>query len=465
MIPVVLSGGMGTRLWPLSRSAFPKQFCELLDESLLEKTLKRLAPLGSPWTLTVKELESLTSRVFRSLQIPLAQILYEPMGRNTAPALALLCQYLNLQSRDHEIVGIFPADHLVLKEEEFHKAVRLAQVCAEGGWVATLGIRPQHPATGFGYIETSNEKIKSVGDLDAFATLGFREKPDLATAESFLAKGNFFWNAGIFVFKVETMSKHFAKFLPELWREVQKLRPDLSNVAEVYAKLPSVSIDYGIMEKLKEQVCIPCDIGWSDLGSWDDVAEFGSTPSSVVFTNRADVVQTESTNNFVFSISKKVYGLVDVDDLIIVDTDDATLIARKGSSQDVRKIVDILNQKQHVAAREHRFELRPWGGFAVLRDEPHYKSKLITVEPGSQISYQSHNQRSEHWVVVRGQGEVVLDSVTIPIKAGESVNIPKGAKHRIRNNGSERLEFIEVQTGTYFGEDDIIRYEDDYSRA
>jgi mannose-1-phosphate guanylyltransferase/mannose-6-phosphate isomerase len=465
MIPVVLSGGMGTRLWPLSRANFPKQFCELMDESLLQKTLKRVQALGSPWALTVRDLDGLTGRVFRGLGLPQEHILLEPFGRNTAPAIALLCKVFEIRGLAAEVVGIFPADHLILNEVAFVEAVNLARRAALKGYVATLGIRPDQPATGFGYIETRPEAPLSDGELKAYSVAGFREKPDRETAETFLQKGNFFWNAGIFVFQASRMIDIFKTQMPRLWALMQDLASDLSNMKEIYSQAPSISIDYGVMEKLKEQVCVPCDIGWSDLGSWDDVARFDGPDNLMRLANHAQVVESGANGCFVYSSDRKVYGLVDVEDLIVVDTPDAMLVTRKGHSQNVRSIVDKLNQGSHAVAREHLFEVRPWGRFTVLKDEHHYKSKLITVDPQAQLSYQSHTRRSEHWIIVRGEGEVVLDNQVHKVKAGDSIFIPVGTKHRIRNTSPMPLEFIEVQTGSYFGEDDITRYQDDYNRA
>ncbi len=463
-IPVILSGGMGTRLWPVSRASLPKQFCEFLDESLLEKTIKRLLPLGSVWTLTTAELSTLTNRVFSQLGIPLNQILFEPMGKNTAPAIALLCHQLNLTGERDSVVGIFPADHLVMNEKEFQKALKLAIQTAEQAPIVTLGIQPEYAATGFGYIEVAKEKLLQFENLSAHSVRSFREKPDLKTAEKFLASGAFFWNAGIFVFKVSSMIALFESLMPALWSEIVKIKSDLSNLTAIYSQVKSVSIDYGIMEKLKTQVCVPCEIGWSDLGSWDDVARFGAPPFSLPLANFAEAVEHDAKNNFVFSDHKKVVGLVGVEDLIIVDTEDALLVAKRGASQKVRSIVDSLISSKNKSAKEHRFELRPWGKFAILKDEAHFKSKIISVDPQSQISYQSHAKRAENWIIVKGQGEVVLNNKVIPVKLGDSIQIPLGAKHRMRNTGASVLEFIEVQTGSYFGEDDITRFEDDYKR-
>lgn len=463
MIPVVLSGGAGTRLWPLSRAKLPKQFVELLDESLMEKTLRRLKPFGSPWALTVRELEILTGRVFRYLELPADQMLFEPAPRNTAPAVALLCRVLELRGQANEIAAVFPADHLVTDETNFREAVQTACLAAESGLVATLGVKPTYAATGFGYIETIKPTSIMHGAHKAHEVEGFREKPDAATAEKFVKAGTFFWNAGIFVFRVATMIGHFKVLMPELWNAMRELKPDLSNLCTVYERAPKISIDFGVMERLKEQVCVPCDVGWSDLGSWDDVA---AAEKSGLYANGAHVVDGSGAGgNFAFSSEQKVFGFVGVSDVIVVDTADATLIAKKGQTQDVRSVVDQLSKQGHLAATDHRFELRPWGRFAILKDDAHFKFKIIVVDPKAQISYQAHAKRSEHWIFVKGAGEVVLNDKTIAVKAGGSVFIPLGAKHRVRNTGAVPLEFIEVQTGTYFGEDDIQRYQDDYNRS
>ncbi len=436
-----------------------------MDESLLEKTLKRVSVLGSPWTLTVSELHNLTAGVFQKLGFSQNQIVFEPSARNTAPAIALLCKIFELDGRKAELVGIFPSDHLISNDSVFIDALSLARDCAENDLVVTLGIQPENPATGFGYIETKPDKYASQKSLSAWSVQSFREKPDLETAKSFIASRNFYWNAGIFVFKVEKMIEHLTNFVPEIWNELSALNKDMSNLGGLYQKLPKISIDYAVMEKLKGGiVCIPCDLGWSDLGSWDDVSRFSAPPFSVEFLNKSDVVEANADNNFVFSMTEKVYGLVEVKDLIVIDTPDALLVTKKGSSQDVKLIVDQLTKRGHVAAKEHRFERRPWGTYTILREEPHFKSKIIVIDPGAQISYQLHYKRNEHWVIVRGQAEVVLDGAARRLIPGESVYVPAGTKHRIKNIGTEPLEFVEVQTGIYFGEDDIIRFQDDYGR-
>lgn len=476
MIPIVLCGGSGTRLWPVSRRTFPKQFNELLDGSLLGCTLRRVSALGEPRVVATEDTAVLTRRVLEEQRIEPERAVFEPVGRNTAPAVALAVHRLRQESLGDEVVGVFPADHLVEDEATFRRATALAEDCARRGPVVTLGIRPTRPATGYGYLEVTDEVFATGspqdGDagaaatgaastgpvLTAYTTAGFREKPDPATARRFLEAGRFFWNSGMFVFRADDMAGHFARLMPELWRDVSEVREDLSNLEEIYRKLPSESLDFGVMEHLEELVCIPCTLGWSDLGSWDEVAKVrGSSPQAFEVAGAA--------NNFVFGHRDKVYGLVDVEDLVVVDTADATLITRRGETQKVKRLVESLREAGRREADEHVFEHRPWGSFEVLRDTDEFKSKILRVAPGQRLSYQSHRHRSEHWVVVKGRPEIVLDDQVLRPRAGEAVYIPQGAKHRIANPTQEWVEIVEVQLGSYFGEDDIVRYEDDYDRA
>jgi mannose-1-phosphate guanylyltransferase/mannose-1-phosphate guanylyltransferase/mannose-6-phosphate isomerase len=470
LVPIVLSGGSGTRLWPLSRRGFPKQFHQLLEESLLAKTLRRVSPLGSPWIVGVAGTEALTRRVLEETGLRAERTVFEPVGRNTAPAVALVIHLLEQQGRGEEVVGIFPADHLIGDEEALRRAVELAAVCARRGKVATLGIRPTFPATGYGYIEVSREVVaegiaegvtvpEGEPPLAARVGRGFREKPDPATAERFLEAGDFFWNAGMFVFRVADMAGCFERWMPELWRRVAAVEADLSNLAEVYEHLPGESFDVGIMEHLGEEVLvsIPCDPEWSDLGSWDEVAR--RAPGS------SEVFEVDAGGNFVLGHRGKVYGLVGVEDLVVVDTADATLVAKKGTTQKVKELVAALRRAGRPEADEHPFEVRPWGEFEILRDTERFKSKILRVAPGRQLSYQSHRYRSEHWVIVQGRPEVVLDGEVLRPEPGEAVYIPQGARHRIRNPTEETVEIVEVQLGSYFGEDDILRYEDDFGRV
>jgi mannose-1-phosphate guanylyltransferase/mannose-6-phosphate isomerase len=463
MIPVILSGGSGSRLWPISRSSYPKQFCDIFDEPLLEKTLKRVMGLGNPYVITVESLRVLTDKCVTDLGMKSDQVIYEPSAKNTAPAIALICQKMLLSKKENEILGIFPADHLISDEKEFKKVVQFAKQCAEKNQIVTVGIEPDYPATGFGYIECNSTEFQKDDHLTAKQVQGFREKPNLATAEKFLSEKRYYWNAGMFIFKVSTMVKEFQTHMPELWKVVSTLKSDFSNLKEVYEQVPSISIDYGIMEKATSQVCIPCRIGWSDLGSWDDFAKlFKNQPT--LGASASDVHEVHSKNNFVFSLKQKLVGMVGVEDLIVIDTPDALLISKKGASQEIKTLVEDLNKKKNKKTSEHSFDFRPWGQYEVLSDTSDFKIKVIKVNPGAQLSYQSHEHRSEHWVVIEGEGDVIINEQALSVFPGSSIVIPENSKHRIKNTGTKVLRFVEVQTGDYFGEDDIKRYQDDYKR-
>ncbi|MBK9039607.1 MAG: mannose-1-phosphate guanylyltransferase/mannose-6-phosphate isomerase [Bdellovibrionales bacterium] len=464
MIPVILSGGSGTRLWPVSRASYPKQFCDFYDQSFLRNSIQRLKPFGNPYILTLESMRSLSIRTLAEEGLGAECVISEPMGKNTAPAVALICHWLKTQGREDEIVGVFPADHLIIDTKGFQSAVELAIDCAKEGKVATLGIYPTEASTGYGYIEIEERVVKTKNDLQARGVLGFREKPNQATAEEFLKSGRHFWNAGMFVFRASVMISHFEEHLPLVWKKISGIKPDWSNAKYNYAMIESISLDYGIMEKLREQVCIPCSMGWSDVGSWDELARLDEEVRASKTESSASIYTEDSVNNYVFSIKEKVVGLIGVENLIIVDTPDALLVCKKGQSQKVKDLLDQIKKAGLPEAVEHPFEIRPWGGFEVLADQKEFKAKRITVDPGAKISYQSHAKRNEHWIVVSGEAEVILDEKTHRVQTGESIYIPAGSKHRIGNVGSMPMIFVEVQTGSYFGEDDIVRYQDDYCR-
>ncbi|MFZ4404362.1 MAG: mannose-1-phosphate guanylyltransferase/mannose-6-phosphate isomerase [Pseudobdellovibrionaceae bacterium] len=475
MTPVILSGGSGTRLWPISRQKWPKQFCHLFSESLQTLTLKRLQSFAKPWIVTSESLQTLTEIHLQNNNLK-AEVIYEPVGKNTAPAIALLCRQMQILGQTEEVVAILPADHLIQKENLFLDILRKAAQVAAKGAVVTLGIEPSYPETGYGYIQIAD----GPGDSqDVFSVVRFHEKPNLETAQQFLQSGQYKWNAGIFVFKVQTMIDLFIQHQPEIWSTLQQYTPSSSpaetkkNLTAIYSQLPSISIDYAIMEKLNAQnlYCIPCDIGWSDVGSWDALADLHTTPviaaelnSTATTSDPTQAIQVKSKNNFIHGLPEKIYSFVGIDDVIVVDTKDALAVIKKGQSQNIREVVEQLKKNQDPRLTDHTFEQRPWGTFEILKDTENFKSKVISVRPHSQISYQSHNQREEHWIITKGVGEVVLNDAVLPVQAGTHIHIPLKAKHRIRNTGAETLEFVEVQLGSYFGEDDITRYQDDYQR-
>jgi mannose-1-phosphate guanylyltransferase/mannose-1-phosphate guanylyltransferase/mannose-6-phosphate isomerase len=459
MRAVILSGGSGTRLWPVSRRSYPKQFCDFFDQSFLENTLDRLSSFGAPEVITIRSMATLTERALKKKGLAPTSVVYEPLQKNTGPAIALSCHLALMNgAAPTEVVGVFPADHLISEEREFSRVLHLAVEEAGRGSVVTLGIRPHAPETGYGYIETKD------GPGEVRSVLKFHEKPTLEKARSYLKSGQFFWNAGIFIFRLDRMVEAFQKHQPQLWEAVSGIKKDLSNLEYQYAKLPSISIDYAIMEKLSDLKCIPSDFGWSDVGSWDEISRVSEELQEVQSSGKQQVFQVESAGNFVYSLQQKVIGLVGVDNLLVVDTADGLLVSRKGMSQKVKELVEQIKESGSNTASEHAFEWRPWGGFEVLADTEQFKVKKITVDPGARLSYQSHKKRAEHWTVIEGEAEVILDDVSHFLGANGSIEIPMGSKHRLKNVGKTPLTVVEIQTGTYFGEDDIFRYQDDYAR-
>lgn len=460
LLPVIMSGGSGTRLWPVSRGKFPKQFCELLDEPLHTLTLRRLQKFGAGLIVTNKKFQDLTELDIRKNNFNIEKVLYEPAPRNTAAAIGLVCKYLQLQNRTHEVVGVFSSDNLILDETAFYEAVQVAANTAhDTNAVVVLGIKPHQPETGFGYIQVQN---RAIGTQKATEVLKFHEKPSLAKAEDFLAAGTYFWNAGIFIFKVAAMIEHFKNLEPEIWNHLDGLKADLSNISEIFKDIKSISVDYAILEKLTspQLMCVTCDIGWSDLGSWDSLIDIKENYQN----KKNEVVQVSAKNNSVHPFNNKSYSFVGVEDVMVVDTADAVLVCKKSESQKVKDVVDRLKVSVPKITDEHVFENRPWGRFEILKDQDYFKSKIIRVDAGQRISYQSHAKRSEHWIIVKGEAVVVLNDQEIPLKTGQHIFIPQGAKHRIINSTASAVEFIEVQVGSYFGEDDIVRYQDDYGR-
>lgn len=457
LIPVILSGGSGTRLWPMSRSNMPKQFCKFWDESLLTKSILRLQKLGEPWCITTKALQPLTEKTFKETQSDITNIIYEPFGRNTAPAIALLCKTFELKNMINEVVGVFPSDHFIEKSDLFLKCIDEAYHKANTGSVVTLGIMPTHAATGYGYIEINSKTDQLEVNKSVVDVVRFREKPDQQTAQEFIQTKKFLWNAGIFVFKISDMIGAFKEHMPELWNEISNLKDDFSNLEGIYSAVESQSIDFGIMEKLKNQKCVPCDIGWSDVGSWDEIVKH--------IPEHKDIIEIESQNcSVVTTHQAKNYSFIGCEDLTVVDTRDAALIFPKGQSDKISELLKILKTDRKEMMTDFFSETRHWGEFEVLRDGTHYKSKIIRIDPGQRLSYQSHNKRSEHWIIINGEAEVTLNDEKILLKSGQHVFIPQGAKHRISNTNGHPLEFIEIQVGEYFGEDDIQRYSDDYGR-
>ncbi len=476
LIPVILSGGVGSRLWPVSRQAHPKPFMALPDgQNLIQKTFLRASQLqgvAEVLTVTNRELLFKTEDDYRAVApspLALAYIL-EPFGRNTAAAIAIAALQLKESYGEKATMLVLSADHLIQDEAAFARAVVQAAALAEEGRLVTFGIQPQYPETGFGYIEA---KLSSpLGD--GFAVARFVEKPNLSTAESYLSEGNFYWNSGMFCFQVGTVLAELRDHAPDVLEAVEsaatasrstegKQYRCLTLDAEHFAKVPDISIDYALMERSKNVAIIPCDIGWSDIGSWTAVSELTSQNAD---GNRfeGEVLAHSARNNFVSS-SGRLTALVGVEDLLVVDTPDALLIAHKDSAQDVKHIVATLKADGHPAHLLHNTVHRPWGTYTTLENGERFKIKRIVVKPQASLSLQMHHHRSEHWIVVSGMALVVNDKQEFMLNTNESTFIRAGHRHRLQNPGVIDLVLIEVQSGDYLGEDDIVRFEDNYGRV
>lgn len=453
IIPVILSGGSGTRLWPQSRQYLPKPFAPLFETPLFHQTAKRVSHWGEPLIVTSKRLQALTEHALGESNLK-AKVLYEPSAKNTAPAIAWLCWELMQNDKGHQVVAIFPSDHLIQDHKAFWSDIEAAAQMAQTGRVVILGIPANKPETGFGYIE----KSQALSDSKHFGVQAFHEKPSLSKANDYVTQG-FLWNAGIFVAQVQTLWSHFQKHLPALATAVAKINPESSNLAEVYESLEPISIDYGIMEKLgpQELAVLPASFDWSDLGTWDAIA---ASPAQT-----SPSVSVEASQVQIYGQKGKTYSVIGAQNLIIVDTEDAMLVTQAGQSQKVSQVFEILKKENPQVVERHVFEQRPWGDFRVLAEDTGFKTKTITVLPGAQLSYQSHEHRSEHWVVAQGKAEVILDGTPHILNRGDYIFIKAQQKHQLRNIGDLVLRVVEVQIGDYLGEDDITRYNDKYGRA
>ena len=469
---VILSGGAGTRLWPVSRRAHPKPFMKLVDgESLAEKTFRRAVSVtGNPLVLTV------TSRDYyfytRDLYAQIGSkddehpFLLEPMGRNTAPAIALAAFFLLEKLGKEAKLLVLPADHLILNESAFRAAVDESSALAERNYLVTFGIAPTQPETGYGYIRRG----KAIDDSSGFEVSGFVEKPDLQTAREYLNSGKYDWNSGMFCFKASTFLEALERHAPDVfraskacWEKVDSSRQPLEIPAESFAECPSISVDYAVMEKAHNCAVVPGDFGWSDIGSWKAISElYESDQAGNRILGKAVVV--ESHDCFLQG-EKRLIAAVGVKNLVIVDTGDAVLVADRDRVQEVKQVVEQLNDLKHEAVEFHQTVHRPWGSYSILEDAEDCKVKRLVVKPGQVLSLQSHEQRAEHWTVVRGVAKVRLGDREFLLNTNESTYIPMRTRHRLENPGTEDVHLIEVQTGNYFGEDDITRYEDIYGRV
>ncbi len=440
MTNIILCGGSGTRLWPLSRTLMPKQFVKLFgDKSLFQLTVQRNTGVCDK-TVVVSNTEQyfLALDQLEEIDAKADAYLLEPIGRNTAPAIALACFALDAE----EIVLVTPSDHLIKNNTAYVHAVEKAKVLAANDTLVTFGIVPGYAETGFGYIEAEGDDVVS-----------FHEKPDAATAQAYVDVGNYYWNSGMFCFKVGVFLEELHKYAPEIYSQAHKAYQDAKKEEivrishEAMAAIPSESIDYAVMEHSEKVKVVPADIGWSDMGSFDALAE---------------ELPNDKENNLI--LSDKETALIDVENLIVVDTPDALLVAKKGSSQKVKQVVEHLKQKGSTLPDAHTTGHRPWGTYTILDENNGYKIKRIEVKPGKRLSLQKHYHRNEHWVVLSGSATVTVGEKTFAVNPNESTYIKAGEIHRLENRGKLPLVIIEVQVGEYTGEDDIVRLEDDYKR-
>jgi len=470
LYPVILSGGSGTRLWPLSRAALPKQFLPLVSEhTLFQETLLRLKDfpeMAAPLVVCNNEHRFLAAEQLHSIDaVPLLQIL-EPVGRNTAPAVAIAA--FAAQEKDAQAtLLVLPADHLIQDIPGFHRAIRSALTLAQQDKLVTFGITPNEPATGFGYIERG--AMLETGE-QSYAVARFVEKPDLDTARQFLASGNFFWNSGMFVFKASVYLIELQRHRPDIYQAAQQAWQhsthdlDFCRLDEKYfAACPSDSIDYAVMERTQAAAMVTVDIGWSDIGSWSSLADV-STRDAQGNATRGDVYIAETTNSYVRAETRMV-AAIGVQDLVIVETADAVLVMHKDFAQDVKHTVEYLKQAERTEHLVHRRVYRPWGYYEGIDVGERFQAKRIMVKPGSKLSLQMHHHRAEHWVVVSGSAKVTRADEVLFLHEDQSTYIPIGMKHRLENIGTSPLYLIEVQSGSYLGEDDILRFEDDYRRS
>ena len=475
LVPVILSGGAGTRLWPVSRSAYPKPFMRMADgQSLLYKTLDRAlrAAAGGPvLTMTGRDYYFLTHDEYAhhpSVDGQRPPFLLEQRGRNTAPAIALAAMYTMEHLGADAALLVLPADHLIGDTDAFAADARRAHALAQEGWLVTFGIKPASPETGFGYIRMGAALARGGREIAAFV-----EKPDRATAEKYLASGDYAWNSGMFCFRADTLLETMQATCPDVlaaaracYAAVQGHASPVEFDKDVFAALPDISFDYAVMERAARRAVVPASFDWSDIGSWKAVSEIESGAAPDADGNRVQgmAVVIDSENCFIQG-GKRLIAAVGVKDLVIVDTADAVLVADRERAQQVKQVVEQLRANDHAAARIHQTVHRPWGSFTVLEDEADCKVKRLTVKPGQVLSLQLHHRRSEHWTVVDGTAKVRVGDREFLLQRNESTFIPMETLHRLQNPTDRDIHLIEVQCGDYFGEDDIVRLEDVYGRA
>ena len=456
---IILAGGGGTRLFPLSRTCFPKQFLKVGNEkSLLAQTVSRFLNLVKAEDILVVTNKEYVHHVKNELAIcnaVNAHIILEPAGRNTAPAIALAMKYCieELNCDNNEIFAVTPADHVIKNVDLFSACIKKGAILAKMNKLATFGIKPDKPETGYGYIEAGSR----FGE--GFIVKSFKEKPELAVAKQYVAAGNYYWNSGMFIANIGFMLSEFAKHQNDIYEQMQKPYAVLVND---FAEMPSISIDYAIAEKSDAVVTVPLDCYWNDIGSWDaiyDVYDKDDKGNAI----KGDCITIDCNNSLLLGRDRLIAG-IGLEDVLVVETDDVIVVAKKGESQKVKDLVDELKVRNRKEASEHTTMYRPWGSYTVLGEGQGYKMKKICVSPKQRLSLQLHYHRSEHWIVTQGTAKVTIGETEMIVQENESVFVPVATKHRLENPGLIPLEIIEVQNGSYLEEDDIVRFDDEYGR-
>jgi len=458
---LILAGGSGTRLWPLSRKKYPKQFLKLNgDRSLLQHTMDRLLKIVSRSDSIVMTNDEYKYHVKSDLGW-IENVILEPASRNTAPAIALGIKYCleKLGCKEDEVIFVSPSDHVIKPVDAFAHAIVQAEAIAKAGYIVTFGIKPAKPETGYGYIKADAQE-ENINGAGYFKVDAFVEKPDLDTATRYVREGNYYWNSGMFAFSIKTMLNALGKYAPA----IQKALGDtFEGMITNYPHMPDISIDYAVMEKSDRVVTVPLDLYWSDIGSWDALYEVLDKDADGN-VKKGDVLAIDTKGSFILG-GKRQISTIGLEDMLIVETDDAILVAKRGEAQKVKDVVIKLKEANRPGVDEHVTVYRPWGNYTVLEESQRYKIKRIVVLPEACLSKQMHYHRSEHWVVVRGTAKVVVGNEERIIHENESTYIPKSTIHRLENPGKIPLEIIEVQNGEYLEEDDIIRMTDIYGRV
>jgi mannose-1-phosphate guanylyltransferase/mannose-6-phosphate isomerase len=462
---IILAGGIGSRFWPLSRSKYPKQVLRLLgSESLIQSTIERLLPLIPLARLAVvtnaAQADVINLEILRKGWQGIRLIL-EPEGRNTAPAVGLAAALLDAGD-PQRLLAVFPADHFIRDQASLLAALEQGAVWAQAGYLVTFGIPPSRPETGYGYIK-QGRSLDEAGT--GFHATSFIEKPDMARAQAFLNEGGYYWNSGIFLFRRDVLLAAFQRFLPEVYQGLTSLGPNYrqESLEAAYRKFPSISLDHGIMERVDNVALVPVEMGWNDVGTWGALQDiFPRDAQGNVILGR---VLDHNSKDCTFFAQSRLVATIGLENVIVVDTPDATLVCHRDRVQEVKEVVEELNRQNMVESLIHPTVERPWGHYTVVEEGPGYKVKRIEVHPGSRLSLQMHQHRAEHWVVVQGTARVTIGTDIRLVTSNQSVYIPLRTAHRLENPESEPLRLIEVQTGDYLGEDDIQRLDDDYWRT